>query len=145
VPREIVLNIFKEVVKEDLLFADQRLFKPCIIREIEELVNGWIKHDVQDLHQFSVFGEEGFAKHRINLDFQEKDGILSYFSSKYKITPDCPPDLAFFYNVQTDCLDPSFLREKDEEEDLEHMEQYNSEEEVEGGEDKMVEEGHESS
>ena len=43
VPKEISLNIFKEVVKEDLSFADQRLFKPCILREIIEEVNDWIK------------------------------------------------------------------------------------------------------
>ena len=44
--------------------------------------------------------------------------MLSYFSSKYHITEDCPLDLSFFYNIQTEDTDPVFPKEKDEEEDL---------------------------
>jgi hypothetical protein len=34
------------------------------------------------------------------MDFNEKDGILSYFSNKYEISEDCPKELSFFYNIQ---------------------------------------------
>lgn len=49
---------------------------------------------------FAVFDEEGYSKLRISVDFNEKDGILSYFNGKNNITEDCPVELSFFYDVQ---------------------------------------------
>ncbi len=39
VPIELRLNIFKEVIKEDLSFSEERLFKPMIAKEIAATVN----------------------------------------------------------------------------------------------------------
>jgi len=34
---------------------------------------------------YAVFGEEGFAKFRIIMDFEEKDNMLTYFGTKAKL------------------------------------------------------------
>ncbi len=39
VPREIKLSILKEIIKDDLLFSEQRLFKPAVIVKITEMIN----------------------------------------------------------------------------------------------------------
>ena len=82
VPKEVRLNIFREVVKEDITFSDGRMFKPCIIRQIIDMVNREIKKEVKEISEYSVFEEEGFNKHKITFDFNEKDGILGYFNTK---------------------------------------------------------------
>lgn len=42
------------------------------------------------MSEYAVFHEEGYSKHKISLDFNEKDGILSYFANKYDLKEDCP-------------------------------------------------------
>ena len=51
---------------------------------------------------YAVFGEEGFFKSRIVIDFEEKDNLLNYFATKAKIEIDCSENLSFFYNIQWD-------------------------------------------
>ena len=81
-----------------------------------EMVNSWVKQEVIEMSEFAVFNEEGYSKNKISFDFQEKDGMLTYFSNKYNITPDCPSDLSFFYNIQLEDADPNFPKEKDDDE-----------------------------
>ncbi len=69
------------------------------------------------MSQYVVFNEEGFLKHKISMDFEEKDGLLTYFAGKYAISEDCPPEFKFYYNIQIENQEPVWMKEEGEEEE----------------------------
>jgi hypothetical protein len=85
-----------------LQFIGEKISKPVTLKGVLAIVNKWIKEEVEKMADYAVFGEEGFFKSRIVIDFEEKDNLLNYFSTKAKIEIDCPENLSFFYNIQWD-------------------------------------------
>ena len=76
----------------------------------------------------------------MNIDFNEKDGILAYFSNKNNIPPDIPVETSFFFDIQLEDLDPPFIKDKysEQEDNLDNFEQYNSEASEGEEEEKMI-------
>ena len=54
----------------DLIFAQDRLYKPVVVKEIVSMMNNSIWKDLIWMEDFAVFDEKGFTKHKIILDFE---------------------------------------------------------------------------
>jgi hypothetical protein len=45
----------KEVIKEDLAYSNLKTMKPVIVREIIDMINESMGHEVKGMNEFAVF------------------------------------------------------------------------------------------
>ena len=66
-----------------------KICKPVTMKHLLVKINQLISEEINEMPEYVVFAEEGYAKYKIGWDFDEKDSLLDYFCNKYGIK-ECP-------------------------------------------------------